>query len=415
MPDSDVRKNAFLVAEASRSKLPADVYAKALDDAEPRVRLAALRAMGAAPLEASAGALLLSAQARMTDDWSKAAATAAAAANPGPVLAGILSGPADAAGADFARTLAASLSGDDATTVLTAAAKSANKPVAIAVIREIAARRVAAPASLDAPRAALRTLIADQDSAISGSAAAIAALWFTDGSLKTELAAVADRLLPLLGDAKVSIEAQVAAARVIVLLRDANPQVRPALTQALAGSNEAVAVATAGALAASGDASVGKLLYAAFPSRPVPTAPLCFPRWSAVPSGLVWCSTPWKPSRSPRCSSDRCRSLSSSAIRTKLSPSARAAVLLKLNAGSSPAKDDIVSKLRAEVEKPGDAVKGKELFVAACQTCHKIGNVGNDFGPNLQGIGSHRQLRCLCTSWTRTAWSTTNTAPGISR
>ncbi|NBR43348.1 MAG: hypothetical protein EBU04_11005, partial [Verrucomicrobia bacterium] len=50
--DADVRKNAFLVAEASHSKLPTEVFAKALEDAEPRVRLAALRAMGAAPLEA---------------------------------------------------------------------------------------------------------------------------------------------------------------------------------------------------------------------------------------------------------------------------------------------------------------------------------------------------------------------------
>ena len=39
-----MRKNAFLVAEASHSKLPTEVFAKALDDAEPRVRLAALRA-----------------------------------------------------------------------------------------------------------------------------------------------------------------------------------------------------------------------------------------------------------------------------------------------------------------------------------------------------------------------------------
>ena len=393
--DSDVRKNAFLVAEASRSKLPADVYAKALDDAEPRVRLAALRAMGAAPLEASAGALLLSAQARMTDDWSKAAATAAAAANPGPVLAGILSGPADAAGADFARTLAASLSGDDATTVLTAAAKSANKPVAIAVIREIAARRVAAPASLDAPRAALRTLIADQDSAISGSAAAIAALWFTDGSLKTELAAVADRLLPLLGDAKVSIEAQVAAARVLVLLRDANPQVRPALTQALAGSNEAVAVATAGALAASGDASVGKLLYAAFPKS---TGSYRATLFSALVGRAEWAGLVLDALEAKSLSAMQLGPMQvSQLIRHPDEAVAKraAAVLLKLNAGSSPAKDDIVSKLRAEVEKPGDAVKGKELFVAACQTCHKIGNVGNDFGPNLQGIGSHPPAEML--------------------
>jgi putative membrane-bound dehydrogenase-like protein len=393
--DADVRKNAFLVAEASHSKLPTEVFAKALDDAEPRVRLAALRAMGAAPLDASAGALLLSAQARMTDDWSKAAATAAAAANPGPVLAGILNGPADEAGAEFARTLAASLNGDGATLVLAAAANSANKPVALAVIREIASRRVVAPASLDGARVALRTLLASPDEAVSGSAASIAALWFTDGSLKAELALVANRLVPVLADSKASIEAQVDAARVLVLLRDADPQVRPALIQGLAGSREAVSVAIAGALAASGDVSVGKVLYAAFPKSAGAFRSTLF---SALVGRSEWAGLVLDALEAKSLSAMQLGPMQvSQLVRNPDEAVAKraAAVLLKLDAGSSPAKDDIVSKLRSEVEKPGDAAKGKELFVAACQTCHKIGNVGNDFGPNLQGIGSHPPAEML--------------------
>ena len=393
--DPDVRKNAFLVAEASHSKLPTEVFAKALDDAEPRVRLAALRAMGAAPLEASAGALLLSAQARLTDDWSKAAATAAAAANPGPVLAGILGGPADAAAAEFARTLAASLNGDDASLVLTAAAKSANKPVAVAVIREIASRRVAAPALLDASRAALRPLLANPDEAISGSAASIAALWFTDGSLKSELAAVAARLVPVLSDAKASVEAQVAAARVLVLLRDVDPQVRPALAKALASSHEPVAVATAGALAATGDASVGKMLYAAFPKS---TGPFRSTLFSALVGRSEWAGLVLDALEAKSLSAMQLGPMQvSQLVRHPDEAVAKraAAVLSKLNAGSSPAKEDLVAKLLPEVEKPGDIAKGKELFVAICQTCHMIGNVGNDFGPNLQGIGSHPAAELL--------------------
>jgi uncharacterized protein len=393
--DPAVRKNAFLVAEAGHSKLPTPVYAKALQDAEPRVRLAALRAMGAAPLEASAGALLLSVQPSLTDGWSKAAATAAAAANPGPVLGGILSVPADANGAEFARTLAASLTGDDAVAVLASAAKSANKPVVTAVLRELSARRVAAPASLDAARQSLRTLIADQDGAVGASAAAVAALWFTDGSLKAELAAAAVRLLPVLADAKASPDTQVAAARVLVQLRDAAPEVRPALAQALAGSNEAVAVATAGALAASGDASVGKMLYAAFPKS---TGSFRATLFSALVGRAEWAGLVLDALDAKSLSAMQLGPMQvSQLVRHPDEAVAKraAAVLAKLNAGSSPAKDDLVSKLRPEVEKPGDISKGKELFVAVCQTCHKIGNVGNDFGPNLQGIGSHPPAEML--------------------
>ncbi len=393
--DAAVRKNAFLVAEAAHSKIPAAVYAKALQDTEPRVRLAALRAMGSAPLEASAGALLLSAQASLTDDWSKAAATAAAAANPGPVLAGILAGPADPNGADFARTLAASLNGDDAVAVLAAAAKSANKPVVTAVLRELSARRVAPPAALDAARQSLRDLLADQDQAVGASAAAVAALWFTDGSLKAELAAAASRLVPVLADDKASAEAQVAAARVLVQLRDASPEVRPALVQALAGSNEAVAVATAGALAASGDASVGKMLYAAFPKSVGSFRATLF---SALVGRAEWAGLVLDALEAKSLSALQLGPMQvSQLVRHPDEAIAKraAAVFAKLNAGSSPAKDDIVSKLRSEVEKPGDAAKGKELFVAVCQTCHKVGNVGNDFGPNLQGIGSHPPAEML--------------------
>ncbi|MEY4306886.1 MAG: hypothetical protein RJA95_254, partial [Verrucomicrobiota bacterium] len=393
--DAAMRKNAFLVAEAARSKLPTDVYAAALNDAEPRVRLAALRAMGSAPLEPSAGALLLKAQATMTDDWSKAAATAAAAANPGPVLAGILAGQADAAGAEFARTLAASVSGDDAALVLAAAAKSVNRPVAAAVVRELASRRVSAPASLDSARTSLRALLASQDDAIAGSAAALAALWFTDGSLKAELAAAADRLLPVLADTKASVEAQVAAARVLVLLRDIDPKVRPALTEALSGSREAVAVATVGALATSGDASVGKLLYAAFPKSAGTFRATLF---SALAGRTEWAGLVLDALEAKSLSAMQLGPMQvSQLVRHPDEGVAKraASVLAKLNAGSTPAKDELVAKLRAEVEKPGDAAKGKELFTAVCQTCHKIGNVGNDFGPNLQGIGSHPAAELL--------------------
>jgi len=393
--DAAVRKNAFLVAEAAHSKISAAVYAKALQDPEPRVRLAALRAMGAAPLDASAGALLLSAQASLTDDWSKAAATAAAAANPGPVLAGLLAGPAGAKGAEFAGTLAVSLNGDDAVAVLAVAAKSANKPVVTAVLRELAARRVAAPAALVAARQSLRTLIADRDEAVGASAGALAALWFTDGSLKAELAAAAARLLPVLADPKASTDAQVAAVRVLVQLRAASPDVLPVLAQALAGSNEAVAAATAGALAATGDASVGKLLYAAFPKSAGAYRATLF---SALAGRAEWAGLVLDALEAKKLSAMQLGPMQvSQLVRHPDGAVAQraATVLAKLNAGSSQAKDDIVSKLRSEVEKPGDAAKGKELFVAVCQTCHKVGNVGNDFGPNLQGIGSHPPAEML--------------------
>ncbi|NBS04997.1 MAG: hypothetical protein EBS64_07300, partial [Verrucomicrobia bacterium] len=243
--------------------------------------------------------------------------------------------------------------------------------------------------------AALRPLLASPDEAISGSAASIAALWFTDGSLNSELAVVAGRLVPVLTDGKASVEAQVAAARVLVLLRDVDSQVRPALAQVLVGSQQAVAVATTGALAASGDTSVGKILYAAFPKS---TGAFRSTLFSALVGRSEWAALVLDALEAKSLSAMQLGPMQvSQLVRHPDEAVAKraAAVLSKLNAGSSPAKEDLVAKLLPEVEKPGDSAKGKELFVSICQTCHMIGNVGNDFGPNLQGIGSHPAAELL--------------------
>jgi putative heme-binding domain-containing protein len=50
---------------------------------------------------------------------------------------------------------------------------------------------------------------------------------------------------------------------------------------------------------------------------------------------------------------------------------------------------DVLAALLPEVEKPGDAVKGRALFTGACASCHKLGDVGKEVGPPLTGIGVH--------------------------
>ena len=386
-----VRKNAFLVAEAARLSLPVATLKAGIADKDARVRLAAVRALGAAELDAESGALLLSA---WTNDHEAATATAAASANPAATLEVMLSGKAPGR-ADFAVSLAATLTPDASVRVLRAASSSSDVKLATVILREIASRRIAAPAKLDEGREALRALLAGKDTEVATAAAAIAGLWVTDGSLKAELASVAGRLLAVVADDKASVEAQVAAVRVLVLLRDSDAKITPALAQALSSSREPLAVATAGALASSGDVSVGKLLYGAFPKSAgtfrstLYSALVGRPEWAGLVLDALEAKSLSAMQLGPMQVSQLVRHPDAAISQRS------AAVLAKLNAGSSPAKDDIVSKLRPEVEKPGDAAKGKELFVAVCQTCHKVGNVGNEFGPNLQGIGSHPPAEML--------------------
>ena len=386
-----VRKNAFLVAEAGRISLPAAALKAGVTDSDDRVRLAALRAMGAAEFDAEAGSLLLSTWANAHE---AAAATAAASANPASTLEVMLAGKAPAK-VDFAVSLAATLSPDAAAKVVRAAAGSKDAALASSLLREIALRRIAAPSDLGPVRDAFRRLLS-ADASVASSAASVAASWITDGSLNAELTPLVKRLIPALTDASVPADSRVSAARTLVALRNSDASVRPALTAALSGSaSDAVGGAIVEALSASGDLSYGSVLAAAFPKSAGLLRTAIF---NALVSRAEWAALLLNALEAKSISPMQLGPLQTSQLvrHPDSAVSKRAeTVLAKLNAGSSPAKDDLVSRLRPEVEKPGDVAKGKEVFLAACAVCHKVGDQGNEFGPNLQGIGSHPPAEML--------------------
>jgi putative heme-binding domain-containing protein len=75
---------------------------------------------------------------------------------------------------------------------------------------------------------------------------------------------------------------------------------------------------------------------------------------------------------------------------------AEAAALLDKLSASAKAKDELIAQLAPEVEKPGDSVKGKVLFTAACATCHKLGELGkSEVGPPLNGMGARPRVELL--------------------
>ena len=386
-----VRKNAFLVAEAARLSLPAAALKAGIADKDDRVRLAALRAMGAAELDAEAGPLLLSTWANAHE---AAAATAAASANPASTLEVMLSGKAPVR-EDFAVSLAATLTPDAAARVVRASVSSDNKALVAALMREIALRKVAAPSDPAAVRDAFRGLLAAEPS-VASAAASVAAGWFADGSLNAELLPLVKRLIPLLSDSSAPAAARESAARTLVALRATDASVRQALASAVAGgASESVVGAIVEGLSASGDLSYGKVLAAGFPRSGGLARTAIF---NALVSRSEWAGLLIDALEAKSVSPMQLGPLQTSQlVRHPDAAVAKraAAVLAKLNVGSSPAKDDLVSRLRPEVEKAGDVAKGKEVFLAACAVCHKVGDQGNEFGPNLQGIGSHPPAEML--------------------
>ncbi|MFC5456513.1 PVC-type heme-binding CxxCH protein [Prosthecobacter fluviatilis] len=74
----------------------------------------------------------------------------------------------------------------------------------------------------------------------------------------------------------------------------------------------------------------------------------------------------------------------------------RANAMIDKLSPNAKAKNELIAQLTPEVEKPGDAVKGKAMFTAACAVCHKLGDVGlRDVGPQLTGMGAHGPAELL--------------------
>ena len=397
-PEAALRKNAFLAAESGKLALPTAAFKAALADADGRVRLAALRAMGSAPLTADAGLLLLSAQAGFTDEWSKAAATAAASSNPVPTLEGLLAGQADSKEVvEFARSLAAAVAtanqAEGNGRVLAAASKGANIAVAKVVVREFTERRTAPVADIQA----LKSMLASKDLELAAGAASLAVQWNQVGALGNDLVPIGERLVPVLADGAAAPAVRLQAGRTLAALRDLRPAFRACVVAALADKStpESVSLAIVASVVAAGDVQAGPLLAGALGKA---TGALRQSLFAALISRAEWAQLVLNELEAKHVSPMQLGPLQTSQLtrHPDAAVAQRAAkVLAKLNVGSSPAKDEIINRLRPEVEKPGDAAKGKELFVSACATCHKVGDLGVEFGPNLQGIGAHPAAELL--------------------
>ncbi len=66
-----------------------------------------------------------------------------------------------------------------------------------------------------------------------------------------------------------------------------------------------------------------------------------------------------------------------------------------LNAGGRSTRAKVLAEFRPALALAGDATRGSASFAKLCATCHKLGPVGNDIGPNLQSVVNHPPERLL--------------------
>ena len=398
--DANVRKNAFLIAEAGRIPLSETDLTTALSGGDARVRLAALRALGASPISAGNSAVLTAAQPKFDDAWTKAAAAAAVSGSPAMQLESLFAGKAAPGQRDeFARTLTASLAanGDAAAIlrVLQTAAKSANTGLATVVVKELGRQPPTGPAYAIGTDS-LRTLLASSDRALALAALPLAATWDTAGALETEAAKLTADLLATARDSAQPNATRADAMRTVLAARAASAEILPAILALMSLPQPAEFRAELiTALATTGDPAAGRALADAFPGLPLAVRDNAF---GSIVKRAEWTTllldgleakkfTPavFGPAQISRLTAHPDATLAKRAT----------ALFAALGSGTNPGKDEIIAKLRPVVETPGNAAKGREVFTATCATCHRLAGQGFEFGPDLEGIGAHPAAELL--------------------
>jgi putative membrane-bound dehydrogenase-like protein len=389
-PNAHVRLTAWRLAHENHA-------------ADPRLTRIS-KPMGSAPLtlyEKSRGATtpaarktVLDAYAGAADDWSRSALIAAAADQSAEYVTDALGYARPAALADFVSAVAPAALPAAANRLLIAAgaAPAQASPLKAAVARAIWRKENGTIVPDAQARQALASLL--DDPAASPFAVPIVAKWDSTGPLAARATAEAERLMTELGSTDI---ADARRADLAASLLDV-PATR-------AKALEAIAAVLADATAAAPLKASLLTTLNENPGKDVDTvliATLAKTRATPIFDQLV---------RRPDSTAALLTALEAGTItpaslgpvnvaRLRTHPNRdvarRAAALLDTLNPTAKAKNDIIAALVPEVEKPGDAAKGKALFTGTCSSCHKLGDVGkSEVGPPLTGMGTHGRASLL--------------------
>ena len=380
-----LRRNVFLIAESLRRALPFDVIRQGIQDSDERIQLAALRALGAAPMSAESAALLLEIQPKLKNAWATAAASAAGSEQPGVMFLGLLTtNSTDAESLNFAQRLTASLSTKDEAMLVSLLSRLASKDVAPKLAETIlkSLSQLPAPERLDARL--LEALLTSADFQRAVQAAPLVRRWTTPEQLKDAKRALAARLA---ADATPVDEVRAAALAALVGLDEAaDKKLTDTLTQQ---AQEKAGMAALAVLKVAGDEATTTRLIALLSNmsggRRDAAMEILLSRSSSAQQLLAALST---------------RKVSTLQLspyqRSRLTGHpdaavAREAVLVfkKLEGSSSPGKDELIARFLPQMSGAADVEDGRTIFRQACALCHQLENVGHVVGPNLSGIGSH--------------------------
>lgn len=407
-PDAGVRKVAARIAALNpagrtpRTELQ-NALIKAAGDESPAVQLQALVALSVQRPGADVASRLVSLYPSLNDRWLEAAAQAAAASAPVAVIKAALQSKNSAALKDLVGSLA-SLVGRNGTktealeliTALTVPAAQAELKQGILQQFTKSLKAETNPAWNDSLKASLLTLLRSPGQSTKLAVLPLIARWDTQSSLATEVKDEVSALLARLKERSTAEDARLEIATSLLGARKFSEEILPTATGLLgSGESPSFQERLIKALGDVPDAQVGKALATAFPKLGVELQNAAFNQvikrndWSlalleAMKAGQVPLGTVG-PANLHRLRYHPDAGVAKKAMET----------LEGLRGPEAKEKQALITKLTPEVERPGDKVKGHQLFTQNCATCHKLNDEGKDVGPALTGMGAHGPAELL--------------------
>ena len=220
---------------------------------------------------------------------------------------------------------------------------------------------------------ALTSLLSSSSPALPGAVLPLIARWDTEGHLKAATATQVKQLIARLSDTAQPEDQRVLVVGSLIGVRQLNPEILPAVA-AVANSDASPAFKkkVIDLLGASGDPAVGPLLAKAYPTLTGEAQDAAFTQllkradWTTGFLDALSAKTIPIGSLSPvalgRLRSHADKTVSDKAI----------AVIDELRGPQLKEKNAIIAKYTPDVEKPGNAVHGRELFTQNCAVCHII-------------------------------------------
>ena len=402
-PSPAVRRAALQTLPKDAKSVDAILTSKCLDDADPRVKLAALLALADQPTAAAAGPVLakrLAAIEAGSDRGLNDATLAASVAHAGPVLAELAKAK-DARWSAQALTtverIAASYAAKAPADLGGLLASLGNSPVSDSIVTGLAAgwpSSKAAKLTADDEAAFVKAMAATS-AASRGRLLKLAGAWGVKG-IEAQLAEVAKGLLATVTDATATDAARVAAAKQAIEFLPTDEGAAEKLTAAItAKASPELLAGLLDALGGSKAKAAGPALVAKLPSLPPTVRPLALRVVLArrEPTKAFLDAVEKGTLRFDMLDLDQKTAL---AAHPDKEVAERAKKLLAMGGGLPDAdRQKVIEQFTEVVKKTGDAGLGKKAFATHCAKCHKHGGEGAQIGPDLTGFAVHPKEEIL--------------------